>query len=943
MDHRVPPKGAATKLGAPSKAGTPPAERAMQSVAAPSPSLPKGGGAIRGLGEKHSVSIATGTGSFRVPIEVSPARSGFQPILSLDHDSGAGKSPFGIGWRLAVGDVTRKTDKGLPSYGGVDGSDVFILSGAEDLVPVRRADGTIERVEEGDEVVERYRPRTETTFTRVERRWSKAGGAFYWKVVSRDNVTRIYGRSEQARIADPTSPSRVYSWLLEEMRDDRDNVIVFEYKAEDLRKVLRNVPHEWNRHNGQAPITNRYLKRIRYGNTVPGDPSTALFEVVFDYGEHDDQTPTPEEVRPWTCRQDPFSLRRAGFEVRTYRLCRRILMFHHMLELGPGPCLVQSTDLTYTDDPVATQLTAVTRSGYRRSLIAPIYIKRSYPPREFGYSQPKIRSHVQVLAKGSAAELGSALKGVHQWTDLDGEGLMGFLTRQAGALFYKPNLGGGKLGPARPLPTRPSLATSGLMVSDIDGDGKKEMVFFERPLAGYHERTESGSWTPFVPFASQPNVDRSDPNLQFIDLSGDGREDILIARGTSLVWYRSLGKGGFDKPITLPAPRDDENKTPMLVFASGMQRLFLADMSGDGLMDIVRVRNGGVCYWPNLGHGRFGAKVEMTKGPWLDYPDHFDLRRVRLADVDGSGTADLIYIGHDSVSIYINQSGNSFGPATKLPSLPDHSPMSSIEVFDLLGTGTACLVWSSPLPAFASAPVRYIDLLGSEKPYLLTSVKNNLGLETRIRYAPSTKFYLADRAAGRPWVTRLPFPVHVVERVETYDHVSRVRLISEYRYHHGYYDGHEREFCGFGMVEQVDTEAFSAHLGKGLFPEVTPRNGELPQPPVVTRTWFHTGAWERGAAISRQFEKEYYALDAEALRLPDTLLLESLSAQEQRQACRALRGQMLRQEVYALDGCSAEAHPYSVVEKSFAVRRVLPAQGTSPGVFFALFAETRAE
>ncbi|XXY46427.1 toxin TcdB middle/N-terminal domain-containing protein [Sorangium sp. So ce269] len=104
-------------------------------------------------------------------------------------------------------------------------------------------------------------------------------------------------------------------------------------------------------------------------------------------------------------------------------------------------------------------------------------------------------------------------------------------------------------------------------------------------------------------------------------------------------------------------------------------------------------------------------------------------------------------------------------------------------------------------------------------------MKNNLGLETRIRYAPSTRFYLADRAAGRPWVTRLPFPVQVVERVETYDHVSRVRLVSEYRYHHGPYDGHEREFCGFGMVEQVDTEAFSAHLGQALFPEVTVRNG----------------------------------------------------------------------------------------------------------------------
>ena len=86
---------------------------------------------------------------------------------------------------------------------------------------------------------------------------------------------------------------------------------------------------------------------------------------------------------------------------------------------------------------------------------------------------------------------------------------------------------------------------------------------------------------------------------------------------------------------------------------------------------------------------------------------------------------------------------------------------------DLLGNGTACLVWSSPLPGDTRQPLRYIDLMGGQKPHLLLSVKNNLGAETSIQYASSTKFYLADKLAGQPWITRLAFPVHVVERVET--------------------------------------------------------------------------------------------------------------------------------------------------------------------------------
>ena len=53
-------------------------------------------------------------------------------------------------------------------------------------------------------------------------------------------------------------------------------------------------------------------------------------------------------------------------------------------------------------------------------------------------------------------------------------------------------------------------------------------------------------------------------------------------------------------------------------------------------------------------------------------------------------------------------------------------------------------------------------------------------------------------------------PVHVVERVETYDRISRNRFVTRYAYHHGYFDGVEREFRGFGMVEQWDTEEFAA-------------------------------------------------------------------------------------------------------------------------------------
>jgi hypothetical protein len=100
----------------------------------PEVTLPKSGGSIRGLGEKFSVAAATGTGNFSVPLPLSSAR--MTPQLRLSYNSGAGNGIFGFGWTLDVPAVRRKIDKGLPQYDDLGESDVYILSGSEDLVPV---------------------------------------------------------------------------------------------------------------------------------------------------------------------------------------------------------------------------------------------------------------------------------------------------------------------------------------------------------------------------------------------------------------------------------------------------------------------------------------------------------------------------------------------------------------------------------------------------------------------------------------------------------------------------------------------------------------------------------------------------------------------------------------------------------------------------------------
>src|SRR5262245_23242802 len=142
-------------------------------------SLPKGGGALKGLGEKFSPDLQTGTGNFTLPIVVPAGRNGFQPSLNLSYSTGHGNGLFGLGWTLGVAGVARQTAKGVPAY---ERSDVFILSGAEDLVPVEQPDATTTR----------YRPRTEGLFARITHVDAPAAGD-YWEVRGKDGLVSLYG------------------------------------------------------------------------------------------------------------------------------------------------------------------------------------------------------------------------------------------------------------------------------------------------------------------------------------------------------------------------------------------------------------------------------------------------------------------------------------------------------------------------------------------------------------------------------------------------------------------------------------------------------------------------------------------------------------------------------------------------------------------------------
>jgi len=201
----------------------------------PSITLPKGGGAMKGIDEKFMVNPANGTASCTIPLPFSQGRKGTAPTLSLAYSSGGGNSPFGLGWNVAIPSIQRRTEKGLPKYQDAEESDTFVFTGAEDLVPllVQDAQGNWVRktATEGSVSISYYRPRIEGGFARIEK--MNDGGNIYWRVRTKDNIVSVFGQSDDAKLFSPVATEgtdRIFRWCLEYSYDDKGSFTAYTYK-----------------------------------------------------------------------------------------------------------------------------------------------------------------------------------------------------------------------------------------------------------------------------------------------------------------------------------------------------------------------------------------------------------------------------------------------------------------------------------------------------------------------------------------------------------------------------------------------------------------------------------------------------------------------------------------------------------------------------------------
>jgi RHS repeat-associated protein len=531
----------------------------------------------------------------------------------------------------------------------------------------------------------------------------------------------------------------------------------------------------------------------------------------------------------------------------------------------------------------------------------------------------------------------------------------------------------------RNAPTGLALSSEAVQLMDADGDGRVDLVMNAANFAGYYSLNHDGEWDKdsFRKYDTRPPVNLQSAQAQFMDLSGDGRTDVLINADRFICYFQNSPLLDTNRGLTPnPSPGErglvDEsraigwsearfvNKAGLDDFPNvnfGDPRIRTADMSGDGLADIVQIHDGGISYWPNLGYGRFGKRRLMRNSPRLGYG--FNPAQLILGDADGDGQTDVIYVERNQITVWFNQSGNGFSDPVTIQGTPSFTNRDSVRMVDLFGTGTPGILWSYELGG-AGAPLgarmMYLDLCGGIKPYVMVGMRNNLGARTRVQYGSSVSHYLRD-AYKRPiagtsggngtidpmefhvgyagkWKTTLPFPVQVVDRVEVIDEISKGKLTTRYFYHHGYWDGGEREFRGFGRVDQFDTETFERYNEDNLVLEGDPLGSSTPlgvsvehyAPPVLAKNWFHLGpvGAEKGDWKEVDFANEYWSGDANMLQRDPAMLqmIAALPRRARRDAFRTLRGTALRSELYAIDGSLLQQKPYTVSETQTGLRLV---------------------
>lgn len=540
------------------------------------------------------VDRSTGALTERINFAIPPGRDGLTPEVALSYNSQQLEDEIaGYGWSISIPSIERLNKTGSENL-YID--NYFTSSLGGELTKTTGTNEYTHRFEDGRFI--RY------TFTNDT-----------WIAYDKTGIRYTFGTTTAARQAATSSPSNIYVWMLEEIRDTNDNYIKFEY-TKDGNQI--------------------YPSKITY----TGHGSTdGVFEIDFTY-----------ETRP-----DQFTSYKPNFRIDTTKRLTEV-------RASLNDSWVQKYTLAYSSGVnglrsllASIQETGRDESANELSLPATTFGYSSSTPQYENHANPRILNHAHIAADvdGNGLPDRSLF-----WSNSDTSGTTRIINKNEYPLFsttssaidsefwsfyYDAGTGANQY----------PVLERGTRFFDLNGDGRTDIVHGFKEKSGavsrtYFQNAASLSWTatstPFATpiFACGITDTFRLPTGIFGDVNDDGFTDYVASSTACSVDRTYLGGGkkswSVASSTTFAAIAQMSTSTTNTTDLRSSQ---LIDINGDGLDDWMYSRNGQVEFYLNTGTGWGDIDSRWTFATTTRHANGWD-RGIRFIDMNGDKLPDFV-------------------------------------------------------------------------------------------------------------------------------------------------------------------------------------------------------------------------------------------------------------------------------------------------------------
>lgn len=690
----------------------------------------------------------TPSGAFlhEIPITIPPGRNGLQPELSFTYNSQNKNkaSLFGYGWDVSIHSIQRHNKTGTDK---LYSNHYFLSSISGELEDISLSDGEHgtygAKVDDGSFLKYEYATSTDA-----------------WEVTDKEGVVYTFGTATSTQQYDASDTSRVFKWLLEEVRDQNDNYISYEYYHDD----------------GQV-----YPSKIKYTGNGTTD---GIFEVEFLREARDDDHTSYE----------------SAFEVGTnYRIDE--------VQVKVDGSWVRKYELAYTtgDNTKRSLLSSITETGKDESANT-----ITLPAHSFTY-----QDHNDSWTEDTAWVVPQDFdNGAVVVTDITGDNLPDIIkSKQSGPTHYKTiHINDGVDGWADETSnwTLPVVLTDGnaqhphTFLVDVDGDGYVDILKATNATstrAVYINDADGTGWTqdsnydiPFD-FETAAGVDHA---YQLMDANGDGLIDIVHSENTSTssVFFNDGDGTGWTE--------DTNWSVPISLGSSPRYDVRIFDANGDGLVDIVHSENTTTGKYDNvyINNGKDGWDNDSNYSVPVNFSNNgAQQRQIGILDANGDGLLDFVDADGNAQTrkIYLNKGDGTGWAEDTNYSVPVSVKAEEVLIIDMDGDGLIDFARSE-----SSGGTRYDHVYENDgdEVDLLSQITTSDGAVITPDYEAVIDF----RDGNGDSLSTLPFSFDAVDQIIVNDGLGNTTTES-FSYEGGeyYYNSElERKFAGFHKVITTD-------------------------------------------------------------------------------------------------------------------------------------------